>query len=64
MVYLTNLKEEYKIKKREVEMMPKSTSGGVSPQIIKTDKKAEGYSLKIALISFVVSIILGFYLSK
>ena len=64
MVYLTNLKEEYKIKKREVEMMPKSTSGGVTTQTIKTDKKAEEYSLKIALISFFVSLILGFYLSK
>jgi hypothetical protein len=63
MVYLTNLKEEYKIKKREVEMMPKSTSGS-TPQVVKSEKKENGFSLKIVLLSLLVSVLLGFYLSK
>ena len=64
MVYLTNLKEEYKIKKREVEMMPKSTTGNATPQVVKSEKKENGFSLKIVLLSLLVSVLLGFYLSK
>lgn len=63
MIYLTNLKEEQKIKKRELDMLSKGSGAPHGFAISEVEIK-KGISPKVCLIGFIVFFLLGYYLSK
>jgi len=63
MIYLTNLKEEQKIKKRELDMLSKGPGVSLGSTINEVEIK-KGISPKIGLIGFIIFFLIGYYLAK